>query len=144
MMKMKKMILVAVLIPVFSLNASAAQPAQTPAINIYVDVLLGVISEDEAKEKIESLKHDFKSTLKLETDGLTGDLYGFRQLTGKQFAALVSRIGEITSFSSIQKVGKTDARAYLEVKVFLTSSKEYVAIVCSTLNDLPDDIRKKF
>ena len=140
MMKMKKMILVAVLIPLFSLNASAAQPA----INIYVDVLLGVISEDEAKEKIESLKHDFKSTLKLETDGLTGDLYGFRQLTGKQFAALVSRIGEITSFSSIQKVGKTDARAYLEVKVFLTSSKGYVAIVCSTLNDLPDDIRKKF
>ena len=67
MLKIKNMILVAVLIPVFSLNASAAQPAQTPAINIYVDVLLGVISEDEAKEKIESLKHDFKSTLKLNT-----------------------------------------------------------------------------
>ena len=65
-------------------------------------------------------------------------------MTGKQFAALVGRIGETTSFSSMQTVGKTDARAYLEVKVFLTSSKGYVANVCAPLDDLPVAIRKKF
>jgi len=86
-MKIKKMILVAVLMPVFSFSSSAAQPAQTPAINIYVDTLLGVISEDQAKEKMQSLELGFKSTLNLETDGLAVDLYGFRQMTGKQFAA---------------------------------------------------------
>ena len=44
----------------------------------------------------------------------------------------------------MQTIGKTDARAYLEVKVLMTSRKGYVAIVCAPLDDLPVAIRKKF
>ena len=147
-MKLKAVILLSLFSSLLMLCAaeevSKVRPVETPAINLWVDTLLGVISEDEEKEKMKSLRPDFKTALQSETAGLTGDLYGVRQVSGRQFAALVDKIDEITSFSSTQIVGKTGARAYLEVKIFLTSSKGYVAIVCAPLDDLPVATRKKF
>ena len=37
-------------------EVSKVRPVETPAINLWVDTLLGVISEDEAKEKMKSLR----------------------------------------------------------------------------------------
>ena len=146
-MNFKKFILLVVLCPALMLAASGetaeAKPSDTPAINLYVDISLGLISEDEAKEKTKKLKADFKTTLKSETDLLTGDLYGVRQVSGKQFAALVGRTDETTSFSATAIIGKTKDRAYLEVKIFLKSSQCYVAIVSAPLDDVPVETRKK-
>ena len=146
-MNFKKIILLAVLSPALTLAASGetvkAKPRETPAINLYVDISLGLISEDEAKEKTKKLKSDFKTTLKSETDLLTGDLCGVRQVSGMQFAALVNRTDEKTSFSATTIIGKTKDRAYLEVKIFLKSSKSYVTIVHAPLDDVPVETRKK-
>ena len=117
--------------------------AETPAINLWVDLGLGLIGEEEAKEKMKSLDSDFKSTLKSETEAMTGDLYGVRHVSGKQFAALVDKIDLVSSFSKTTVIGKTQERGYLEVKIALTSSHGYVAIVCAPLDDLPESTRKK-
>jgi len=58
-----------------------------------------------------------------------------------QFAALVNRTDEKTSFSATTIIGKTNDRAYLEVKIFLKSSQSYVAIVCAPLDDMPVDTK---
>lgn len=104
---------------------------------------MGLISEEEAKEKMKSADADFKSTLNSETDALTGDLYGVRHVSGEQFAALIAKINVVSSFSKTTVIGKTQERGYLEVKIALTSSHGYVAIVCAPLEDLPESIRKK-
>lgn len=146
-MKAKQLILLAVLLPVLVLAASgdarAEEPAEAPAINLWVDLRLGLISEEEAKEKMKSLDADFKSILKSETEALTGDLYGVRQVSGEQFASLMAKIDQVSSFSKTSVIGKTKERAYLEVVIFLTSTHGYVAIVSAPLDDLPAATRKK-
>jgi len=146
-MKTKTMVLLAVLFPGLLLAApndsQVEKPAETPAINLWVDLGLGLISEEEAKEKMKSLDADFKGTLKSEADALTGDLYGVRHVSGKQFAALIAKIDLVSSFSKTTVIGKTQERGYLEVKIALTSSHGYVAIVCAPLDDLPESTRKK-
>ena len=73
-MKTKLLILPAVLSPVLLLAASgdgrAEEPAETPAINLWVDLGLGLISEDKAAEKARSLDADFKTALKAEANAL--------------------------------------------------------------------------
>ena len=146
-MKTKKMILLAVLFPGLLLAAprdsNGEEPAKAPAINLWVDLGLGLISEEDAEEEMKSLDADFKSTLKSETEALTGDLYGVRKVSGKQFAALVAKMDVVSSFSKITVIGKTQELGYLEVKIALTSSHSYVAIVCAPLDDLPESTRKK-
>ena len=146
-MKMKQWILFAVLLPILVLAASgdarADEAAETPAINLWVDLGLGLISEEEAEEKMKSLDADFKTTLKSETNVLTDDLYGVRQVSVKQFASLMAKMDQVSSSSTISVIGKTKKRAYLEVVIFLTSTHGYVAIVSAPLEDLPGAIRKK-
>ncbi len=146
-MEAKQLILLAVLLPVLVLAASgdarAEEAAEAPAINLWVDLGLGLINEEEAKEKMKSLDADFKTALKSETDVLTGDLYGVRQVSGKQFASLMPKIGQVSSFSTTSVIGKTKKRAYLEVTIFLTSKHAYVAIVSAPFDDLPAATREK-
>ena len=146
-MKPKQLIHFAVLFPMLLLasprDARAEKPVETPAINLWVDLSLGLISEEDAGEKAKSLDTDFKTPLKAETHALTGDLYGVRQVSGNHFASLMKRVDQVSSFSGTSVIGKTRKRAYLEVMVFLTSSRKYVAIVTAPLDDLPAAARKK-
>jgi hypothetical protein len=141
------MALLAVLFPGLLLAApgdSARKgPAEAPAINLWVDLGLGLISEEDAAEKMKSLDADFQSTLKAETEALTSDLYGVRHVSGNQFAAIVAEMDAISSFSTTTVIGRTQELGYLEVEFYLTSSHGYVAIVCAPLNDLPESTRKK-
>ena len=146
-MKARQPILLAALLPALVLaacgNARAEKAAEVPAINLWVDLGLGLINEEEAKEKMKSLDADFKTVLKSETNVLTSDLHGVRQVSGKQFASLMAKIDQVSSFSTTSVIGKTKKRAYLEVMIFLTSKHSYVAIVSAPLEDLPAAIREK-
>jgi hypothetical protein len=62
---------------------------------------------------------------------------------GKHFAALMSKIGQVSSSSTTSVIGKTKSRAYLEVIIPLTSKHAYVAIVSAPLEDLPAATREK-
>lgn len=143
----KQLLLLAALLPVLVLAASgdarAEKAAEDPAINLWVDLGLGLINEEEAKEKVKSLDADFKTALKSETNVLTGDLYGVRQVSGKQFASLMAKVDQMSSSSTTSVIGKTRKRAYLEVTIFLTSKHAYVAIVSAPLDDLPAATREK-
>ena len=145
-MKTKKLILLALLLPGLLLAAPGdskkEKPIETPAINLWVDLGLGLISEEDAKAKMKSLDAEFKSTLESEIKPLAGDLYGVRQVSGKQFAAIVADMDQVTSFASTSVIGMTKKRAYLEMKFHL-SSHSYVAIVSAPLNDLPSGTRNK-
>ncbi len=146
-MKTKKIILLSLLLPGLLLaspsDSQKEKPVETPAINLWVDLGLGLISEEDAKAKMKPLDADFKSTLESEIKPLAGDLYGVRQVSGKHFAAIVAKIDQVSSFSSTSVIGKTKERGYLEVKIHLTSSYSYVAIVCAPLDDLPIATRNK-
>lgn len=146
-MKTKKLILLALMFPGLLLAAPSdskkENPAEIPAINLWVDLGLGLISEEDAKAKMKPLDADFKSTLDSEIKPLAGDLYGVRQVSGKQFASIVAKIDQVSSFSSTSVIGKTKERGYLEVKIHLTSSHSYIAIVCAPLDDLPVATRNK-
>jgi hypothetical protein len=146
-MNAKQLILLAGLFSVLVLSAygdaRAEEPAEAPAINLWVDLGLGLINEEEANEKMKSLDADFKGTLKSETEALTSDLYGVRQVSGNQFASLMAKIEQVSSSSTTSVIGKTKKRAYLEVIIFLTSKHAYVAIVSAPLDDLPAATREK-
>lgn len=146
-MKTKILILLALQFPGLLLavpsDSQKEKPVETPAINLWVDLGLGLISEEDVKAKMKPLDTDFKSTLESEIKPLAGDLYGVRQVSGKQFAAIVAEIGQVSSFSSTSVIGMTKERGYLEVKIHLTSSHSYVAIVCAPLDDLPVATRNK-
>jgi hypothetical protein len=145
--KTKALALLAVLLPGLLLaapsDAANKDQATAPAINLWVDLGLGLISEEYAAEKMKSLDADFESTLESETEALTSDLYGVRHVSGEQFAALVAEMDVVSSFSTTTVIGRTKELGYLEVKFFLTSSHAYVAIVCAPLNDVPEATRKK-
>ena len=146
-MKAKQRFLLAALLPVLVIAASgdarAETSAEAPAINLWVDLGLGLINEEEAKEKMKSFDIDFKTALKSETNVLTGDLHGVRQVSGKQFASLMAKTDLVSSFSTTSVIGKTKKRAYLEVMIFLTSKHSYVAIVSAPLEDLPAATREQ-
>ncbi len=118
-------------------DSQKEKPVETPAINLWVDLGLGLISEEDAKAKMKPHDTDFKSALESEMKALAGDLYGVRKVSGKQFAAIVAKIDQASGFTSTSVIGKTKERGYLEVKLHLTSSHSYVAIVCAPLDDLP-------
>ena len=143
-MKATQLILLAALLPVlvhYSSGTASADEAQ--AINLWVDLKLGLINEAEVKQKMNSIDADFKTALKSETNALTGDLYGVRQVSGRQFASLVAKIDETSSSTTFSVIGKTKKRAYLEATVLLTSKHAYVAIVSAPLDDLPAAIQQK-
>jgi hypothetical protein len=146
-MQMKKCILLAILFPVLFLltepsDAIGGELSKAPAINLWVDLGLGLITEEEAKEKMKLLGADFKSTLKAETKALRRDIYGVRIVSGKQFETIIAKINTVSSFSKTTVIGKTQEVGYLEVKFALSSSHGYVAIVCTPLNELPESIKK--
>jgi hypothetical protein len=126
-----------------SVVAAVDEPTTTAVAEPPVDLGLGLINEEEAKEKVKSLDADFKTALKSETNVLTGDLYGVRQVSGKQFASLMAKVDQMSSSSTTSVIGKTRKRAYLEVTIFLTSKHAYVAIVSAPLDDLPAATREK-
>lgn len=138
-MKTKSLLLLAILIPGFAFAAPGIEQQEkpTPAINFWVDLGLGLIREEDAKAKMEPRDADFKSTLDSELNALKGDLYGVRQVTGTQFAEIVAKMDQVTSFSSTSVIGMTKERAYLEVKFHLASNRNYVVIVCAPLGDVP-------
>ena len=124
----------------------ANQPARnTPAIEVWVDLALGVCDGKAAGKRLEALNiKNLKSALEAEMKSLKGDLFGVRQVSGKEFAAMMKQLETVSSFKSSKLIGKTGDRAYLEVRVHLTSQHSYVAIVTTELNGLPAEIRKKF
>jgi hypothetical protein len=145
-MKTKRPILLALLLPGLLLAAPGdskkEKPFEPPAINLWVDFALGLISEEDAKAKMKSPGVDFKDTLESEVKPLAGDLYGVRQVSGKQFAAIVADMDKVNSFFSTSVIGETKERGYLEVEIHL-SNHSYVAIVSAPLDDLPDATRNK-
>jgi len=119
------------------------KPKEITAISLWVDMGLGLNSEAAVQEKVNALQMDFKSTLQKETDAMTGDQYGVRLVTGKQFSALIEKMDDISSFYSFTMIGTTAKRAYLEANYHLTSEFSYVAIVSVPLQDLPAATLKK-
>ena len=145
--KTKTLVLLAALLPglVLAAPSDAAEQDQVKAraINLWVDLGLGLISQEDATKEMRSLDADFESTLKSETEALASDLYGVRHVSGERFAAFVAEMDVVSSFSTTTVIGRTKELGYLEVKFFLTSSHGYVAIVCAPLNDVPESTRKK-
>lgn len=123
--------------------ASEAKLKESTAIGLWVDFGLGLVSEEEMKDKAKSFKPNYKTALGQETDALTGDLHGARFVTGKQFAALVERTNEVSSFCSFKIIGTTRDRAYLEAEFHLSSRKSYVAVVSAPRKEVPDAILAK-
>lgn len=138
---------VIVLLAAVPANAEEAardeKPTEIPAISLWVDMGLGLISEKAAQDKMEVLGIDFKPTLEKEVEAMTGHLYGVRLASGKQFAALIDKMDGISSFYSFTVIGTTAKRAYLEANYHLTSEFGYVAIVSASLEDLPAETLKK-
>jgi hypothetical protein len=114
------------------------------AIELFVDLSLGVCDEEKSKERLETFNtKDLMAAVKQEIEGLERDLVGIRQVTGEQFVALTRRMEIISSGISIAPLGVTRDRAYLEVSVFLTSQHRYVAVVTTELGGLPEEIVNK-
>jgi hypothetical protein len=113
-------------------------------ISLWVDMGLGLVSEEAAKDKISSLGIGFKAALEKEADAMTGDLHGVRLVTGKQFSDLIDVVnGPVSSFVFYDVIGTTKKRAYLEASFPITSKFGYVAIVSVPLDDLPAATLKK-
>lgn len=87
-------------------DTARVYPPKGAAINLWVDLSLGLIGEKEAKEKMNSLDAGFKKSLKSETEALTENLHGVRKVSGKQFASLVAKMNQISSFSKTTVIGK--------------------------------------
>jgi hypothetical protein len=121
------------------------QPKQrTQAIELFVDLSLGVCDEQTARKRLKTLQvKNLMAAVKAEIEGLEGDLVGIRQVTGEQFAALTRRMEIVSSSISIATLGVTRDRAYLEVSVFLTSKHGYVAVVTTELGGLPEEVVNK-
>jgi len=126
---------------------NAKQPKQkTHAIEVFVDLSLGLCDEQAAKKKLAALEiesKNFEAALDRELDELRSDLVGIRQVSGKQFAALTRSMDIISSGSSISPLGVSRDRAYLEVNVYLTSRHRYVAVVTTKLAGLPEEVVRK-
>lgn len=116
-------------------NEPKDKPVSTPAIELWADLGLGLISEVDMQAKADSLNGKFKNVLDNEINALTGHLYGFRNVTGSQMSAVVDKIGRDSSFSSASAIGMTKNRAYVEVTFYLTSGKTYVVTVSAPLID---------
>ncbi len=148
-MKLRRLLTVLVFLSAIPANAQqeAAKPApevvrsekakEITAIGLWVDKGLGLISEAEFREKAKDLPMGRKDALNKETEAMTEDQYGVRQVTGKQFSILIEQIDAISSFCSFTVIGTTKKRAYLEAKFHMTSQFSYVAIVSVPLKDLP-------
>ena len=123
----------------------AKQPKQRiQAIEVFVDLSLGLCDEQAAKKRLDSLKaENLKAALKEEIEGLEGDLVGIRQVSGEQFVALTTSMETVSSGMSIVALGASNERAYLEVNIFLTSQHRYVAVVTTELPELPKEVVKK-
>ena len=121
------------------------QPKQrTLAIEVFVDLSLGLCDEQTAERRLESLKvRNLKVALEEEIEGLKRDLVGIRQVAGKQFVALTRQMETVSSGMSIAALGMSRDRAYLEVNVFLTSQHRYVAVVTTELVGLPKEVVEK-
>ena len=116
----------------------------TQAIEVFVDLSLGVCDEQTAKKRLKTLKaKDLKAALNEEIGGLQSDLVGIRQVTGERFVALTRSTEIVSSGISIAPLGVTRDRAYLEVSVFLTSQYRYVAVVTTGLAGLPEEVVNK-
>ena len=113
------------------------KPKEITAIGLWVDRGLGLISEAAVREKAKELQMDFKAALNKETEAMTGDQYGVRLVTGKEFSALIEQMGAISSFCSFTVIGTSAKQAYLEAEFHVTSEFSYVAIVSVPLKDLP-------
>ena len=116
---------------------------RTPAIEVFVDVSLGLSEPQQAKKRLEDLnltKTTFAVALEKEVGALTGDLLGVRDVTQDRFVALVDSMTTLSSSLSIAPLGVSHDRAYLEVKVFLTTRHAYVAVVTTELAGLPEEV----
>ena len=140
-MKSRLLILIAVLCPTLLFAKPEAQPVGNPALNLWVDISLGLVAEEEMKEI--SAKADFKKAMQTEIDALDGNLHGTRKISGKKLAAMVAGMGKPNSFSKTSIIGKTTERAYLEHKVFFSSRKAYVAVVWAPIDEVPEATRAK-
>jgi hypothetical protein len=117
---------------------------RTQAIDVFVDLSLGVCDEQTATKRLKTLKaKNLKAALNEEIEGLETDLVGIRQVTGEQFVALTRSMEIVSSGISIAPLGVTRDRAYLEVSVFLTSQHRYVAVVTTELAGLPEEVVNK-
>ena len=113
----------------------------TQAIEVFVDLSLGVCDEPTAKKRLKTLKvEDLKAALNEEIEGLEGNLVGIRQVTREQFVSLTRSMEIVSSGISITPLGVTRDRAYLEVSVFLTSQHRYVAVVTTELAGLGEEV----
>ena len=114
------------------------------AIEVFVDLSLGLCDEQAAKKRLETQNvRNLKAALEEEITELKSDLVGIRQVTGKQFVALTRRMDIVSSGMSVTPIGASRDRAYMEVKIFLTSQHGYVAVVTTELAELPEEILKK-
>ena len=124
--------------------AARQSKQRTQAIELFVDLSLGVCDEQTAKERLKTFNaKDLKAAVEPEIERLGRDLVGVRQVTREQFVALTRRMETISSGISIAPIGVTRDRAYLEVTVILTSQHGYVAIVTTELAGLPEEVVDK-
>jgi hypothetical protein len=123
--------------------AREEKPNHVTAIGLWVDMGLGLLSEEAVKEKSKALGSALKIALKKETEAMTGDQHGVRFVTGKQFAAIVEAMSEVSSFCSFTIIGTTDERAYLEAEFHISSEFSYVAVVSAPRKEVPAAILTK-
>ena len=142
LMKTRLLILIAALSPALLFAKPEVPPAGNPALNLWVDISLGLVTEEEMEEI--SAKADFKKTMEAETKAMKGNLHGTRKVSGKKLAAMVAAMDGQNSFSETRIIGKTKERAYLEHKVFIASGKAYVVVVWAPLDEVPEATRAMF
>lgn len=119
----------------------SAAKTSNPVLNLFSDLTMGLCDEKTAKKRAEALGvKDFKNAMGEELDVLKSDLLGIRQVTAKQFAAIVKSMEIVSSGHVITPIGVSKDKAYLEVKIFLTSKLKNVVVVTTPLADLPKDL----
>lgn len=119
--------------------AGIATPHEVTAIRLWVDMGLGLLSEEAVKEKSKDLKTSFKVALEKEAEAMTCDQHGVRFVTGKQFDAIFGQMNEVSSFCSFTIIGTTAERAYLEAVFHISSEFSYVAVVSAPRKDIPKE-----
>lgn len=113
-------------------------------IDILLDMSLGLISQQESKDKLEAMKiKDFKAELENKLKDLKEDRIGVRKVDAEIFSKLIRSMKVVSSSHHIVPIGVSKDRAYLEYSLFLSSEHRYVAIVATDLAKLPEAIVTK-
>ncbi len=102
------------------------------AVEAYVDVLTGKISEEDLKKEKALEGKDIKVLLERELGAMKSDPARLRLLGAKEFSAyvenkLVSAVVSSAGGSSL--IGVSAGYAYVETRYFLGSGRSYVVIV---------------